>query len=855
MADGKRKEFVSQCLTEARELRDEGDAQAALAKIEAALLQYPNEPRLVQLQTTLRSGLEDIQRQKERPSDIDALRGILQTFGQANSPTEMLSRLERSLSISSKHPDDPEVGAIVAEIREKAGSLAPTQAIDPAIFANDYSASTVSASWLGVEPRDRSRGPKRAHNRASAVAAFSTSRSRQLAKKRARSGPVCHEAVGGNVGELLRRPVFGSLTGFHCAIIGLVVCLIGAAIIARMPHRAAPAPQAVAAAEIPIQIQTTPADATVTVNGEVKSGTIDLPSNGTYNVVVSRLGYRTQHEDAMRPEAHWIFTLDPAPIHLSLSTSEKTGKIFVDDKEVADLQSGPAQDLELPIDGANHVLALRNGNREVLSLTFSGEPGELPQVSGLKPKDLIVVSSIGTGAVVYSGTPALRANLSGQDPQAIPADGLKLPAVSATNNELAFSNNDLPKIPIEAGNAPALYVGLNADTNIAYLNVQSNVPSAQLFVDGVEIKSSKPGTWRPIGRKPGKYAVVVKAEGYEDHQEQIDLSKGQAKQLSVALIPKAVVIATSYLVVEGGTPGAEVMVDGMPTKPLDSNGSAKVEVSPGPHKISFRKDSFEPSAELQQNFARGQEIKLGASEAKLREFGTLQFKVTPADAQVSYRRDQREAQHARAGDSVRVPAGKYSITVSGAGYKEQTKSDVMVASGQTAPIEIALIAEPTGKPSEQASGRGRESLFEMPEQVGSMGDWWISRIPAEYVFLKSGVVRQFNLAFLNPGKNFIGRQKKMEWVVDYVSDKEKIVYEFDGKKLARKAYSKGKPESSALACQATDNAFQFQVSIQASRITVRSPSCGDQPDIYESADRDLTKGKIGVKPNVEFIIR
>ena len=91
-------------------------------------------------------------------------------------------------------------------------------------------------------------------------------------------------------------------------------------------------------------------------------------------------------------------------------------------------------------------------------------------------------------------------------------------------------------------------------------------------------------------------------------------------------------------------------------------------------------------------------------------------------------------------------------------------------------------------------------------------------------------------------------------MIGYTSDKEKVVYEFDGKKLNRKAYVAGKSENSSVACQTTDKAFQFQISIQASRVSVQSPAC-DQMDSYESPDRDLTKGKIGVKPNVEFIIR
>lgn len=584
------------------------------------------------------------------------------------------------------------------------------------------------------------------------------------------------------------------LSGFHLAIIAIGICLILAAIVVRLVPRGSRTNDSknVATALIPVQIQTSPADALVTVNGETKSGTVELSSNGAYDVVVSRLGYRTLHEDTLRAQSKWAFTLDPEPVHLSLSTAQKTGKIFLDGQEKADL-ANPGQDVELPADGGNHVLAVRDGTKEILSLTFSAKPGEAPRVSAPKPSDLIVVSSLANQAIVYSGSSTLRANLSGQEPQPIPADGLNLQAVSASNNELVFNNPDLARIPIDTGNAPSLYVGLNAETSIAYLHVQSTVPSAQLFIDGIEVKPSKPGNWRPIGRKPGKYSILVKAQGYEDHQEQVEFIKGKPVALNVDLKP---LVTTAYLVVEGGTPGAQVIIDGMPVKSLDSAGAARIEVAPGPHKVALRKDGFQPSPETQQILIRGQETKLGASEAKLKE--------------------------------IALPPPP------------------LVAS---APVEPKKVVEPVIKRDP------RETLFEQPGQVGVMGEWWISKLPVEYVFLKPGAVSQFNLTFLNPGKNFLGRQRKMDWVVGYTGPQDKVVYEFDGKKLNRKAYAAGaKPENAAVTCQATEKAFQFQISIQPSRVVVRSPDCSDA-DTYESADRDLTKGKVGVKPNVEFVIR
>ena len=69
------------------------------------------------------------------------------------------------------------------------------------------------------------------------------------------------------------------------------------------------------------------------------------------------------------PEAQWSFTLDPEPVHLHLSTAEKAGKIFVDNVEKGALTEG-MPDMEIPADGADHAVALRNGNQGNSVLQF-----------------------------------------------------------------------------------------------------------------------------------------------------------------------------------------------------------------------------------------------------------------------------------------------------------------------------------------------------------------------------------------------------------------------------------------------------------------------------------------------------
>jgi hypothetical protein len=71
-----------------------------------------------------------------------------------------------------------------------------------------------------------------------------------------------------------------------------------------------------------------------------RSGTIEIASDRTYDVVVARPGFKTLHQQAMRTGPQWSFTLEPEPLRLSISTAEKEGSIFIDNNEKGALQGG-----------------------------------------------------------------------------------------------------------------------------------------------------------------------------------------------------------------------------------------------------------------------------------------------------------------------------------------------------------------------------------------------------------------------------------------------------------------------------------------------------------------------------------
>jgi hypothetical protein len=532
-------------------------------------------------------------------------------------------------------------------------------------------------------------------------------------------------------------------------------------------------------------------------------------------------------------------------VHLNIVTAEKAGTVLIDDREVATLDGVP--DLEWAPDSADHVLSVKGRNGELLSFTFRAEPGARPIPSAVKVKDLIVVSSLGPDAAVYTGTPGLRANLPGQDAQPVPEGGLNLTGLTETSHEVAFDRKDLPKIPIEAGNAPALYVALNSDPNVGSLFVTANVESARLLVDGHEIKPAKKGGWW-IERKPGNYAIKLTADRYEDFQEQMEFAKGALTRRKIEMRAKP---AVAFLVIQGGTPGAEVLLDGTHLATLDAVGSAKQDgIPPGQHRITFRKEFFEPSAPIVRVFPPYQGITLAASDTKLKEFGTLSFQVTPAEAQVTYRRsDQPETRMVRAGDAVRVPEGRYIVTAQADGYAARTVGDVAATSGKIASVDLKLTR--IVKKAETVTPPSPGTLFESPDRLEQFGEWWRAK-NGGFVFLKPDV-HHVTITFANPGKGLFGRSKKVEWVAHYVSEKEKIAYEMDATKLTRRATiggGDGKAARTPHHLSGDAEAYTISITVEGARIVIASG--GQILDTYEGTD--LTSGMIGIKGNTLFSV-
>ena len=107
--DRKREEFVTRYVRQARQLQTAGDIQGALTQVEQGLSSYPDEPRLVQLSTTLQKVLQEIRR--KRDEFVNRCLSRVQEFQTAKDSGNAKALLRQGLAT---YPDEPRLTQALA---------------------------------------------------------------------------------------------------------------------------------------------------------------------------------------------------------------------------------------------------------------------------------------------------------------------------------------------------------------------------------------------------------------------------------------------------------------------------------------------------------------------------------------------------------------------------------------------------------------------------------------------------------------------------------------------------------------------------------------------------------------------
>jgi hypothetical protein len=347
---------------------------------------------------------------------------------------------------------------------------------------------------------------------------------------------------------------------------------------------------------------------------------------------------------------------------------------------------------------------------------------------------------------------------------------------------------------------------------------------------------------------PGKYTVKLSREGYIDQEQQVDLTKGDAK---LAFDLKALPTVAS-LVIENGTAGAEVWVDQEMIGSLDSQGNGSFErLRPGEREISLRRNQFEPKQIGRRSFTAGQAVRLAGDEVKLRPFGTLQFQVTPADAEVAFRReDETEYRPAKNGQSVAVREGKYRVKATAAGYAAG-ETPLAVESGKPTAVSLALNRMAETKTETKAPAR--DPLFDRTWTQADDGAWNYAGQGYGWLRSNSG---NFNIDLEKKGSK-LGFGGTIEWAVGHSADgKEKVVYRLgrDGS-LRRQVTVNGRTAAEVRSTRRVsgEEVFKLRIAVEPQRILITDRATGTVVDDYTHLGPDLTQGRFGFQRGVRVL--
>jgi serine/threonine protein kinase/cytochrome c-type biogenesis protein CcmH/NrfG len=854
--DYKNQELIEELVCDARELQAAGDIETALGKVEEGLATHPNDPRLTQLRNTLRNALPEPRRREMREQYLRELKALVGVIDQAASAEQTAVLVEQSRTLVERYPDDGEFRTIAAGIESKLqaagkvpGTLVSASSVPPAAPAQAAAPTQAAASAPTVGRAPEQQAPQAATRQSSRPPLM------------AAAGTWSVRAVERVAASLQKASEFGRNGSplQWTVVAGAAVLLISAYLVTKSSQKTVQAPPP-AVQEYAVELRANAPRVLYFVDGAPVNGPIKL-GKGLHHAEASAEGFKSETKDFTLGDGsssplRLEFQLAPEPVRLQLASDLTTGKVAIDNQEPAALQDGNFARDDLA--AGEHILKLLADNREVMSIDFKADPGEpavLTRPVEAHDVSAVVVSSLGDRARVYA-TGAAKAVHADQPPALLPPEGLVLNGLNPGSAAVQIDDGkNLRPFPIELGNLPHLNLWVNSDRNIGFLTVEANVPDAQVFLDGKPTKRPNLRAGKiTLSLEPKAYKVRVAAPGYEDVAEQaVEVHKGEPKGVKFEL--KAAV-TTAGLQIEGGTPEAEVWFDGARSGSLNAAGSWSLEnIAPGMHTIQLRKTEFEDLT-ANRTFTAKQTVRLAGEEARLRPLGKLEFRVSPANARLTYRLQDEAAPHqARNNQPVAVKAGSYEVQAQAEGLTPQTRQ-YQVSPGQTAIVELTLTAPAAPKKIEVTETPRR---VESPFEAGmwkTLPDGWASRTGPGYSWLSLNrgtfdveIRKQVGKAHLVGPK----RMKRVEWVIDYKDEANHINYSLDQQNFTRKEIVSGKGMAENKGPSHVDPAadeVRIRIEVQPSRITVKD-AAGTELDVLSRENATAELGKFGFRGDVE----
>jgi eukaryotic-like serine/threonine-protein kinase len=840
--DQKKEQIVSECLSQARRLQAAGDLAGSLSRIAEALALYPRELRLTQIQETVQRELQT-QRRQLRRRDLEELRRMQREAETITDPAVKQVFGDRVQALADKYLDDEEILALANGLlarlnlptvegksssrdagQEKAQT--PGAGVLPFSAQGGATASIFSPATMDVPPPQASANsaasapPPDVHERPAAAPAPPVEPNPPVPLDR-KTPPVTPPSKPKSSTPLPRGVI---------AAIGVAAVLLLAFFLARHRQSAPPAP-----ALARFTVHTSPPGATIRINHEVRGTSdlqVDLP-DGSYEIEAELPGHQSKTsvvEAKGGSPASIELTLDPALPVVKLSSDTGTGKVSFDDQPAVELD-GVQWTLDKLAPGEHKVKF--DGKQGSASFTFSSEAGAPPTVKGpIAANGLlaVVVSNFGSRVHVYCSDPRARLSLDGQAAAAMGENGWELPQVSLATHELTLTHgDDQYKLDIDVGPTPTLAAFLQSGQNIGTLVIVTGEDKARVYLSGqLQKGTSLGGQLRIPNLEPKEYEVTVSKSGFQDLPPQkVHVRKGEQTKLSFNLQP---VLHLASLSIQGGTPGAQVLIDQVPMGVIQPDGTFNIAtITPGDHVVELRKDRF-ISRRIQRHFVAGPNVALAGADAAL-QAGTGELRITfsPPEAVVNLAKAGEAPVKVTSGSPLTLAPGTYTLTARIADSVTRS-SAVEVVAGQSKGFDLPLAPSGMSKWDDPAGWKSDKNGF-----VHKGGDFVLyGASPASGTFAFSVMLQKGH---------------RLGWVVNYLDPNNYVLYQIDENNFYRTVMHNGqKSDEFKVPHKSDKKSFRFmQIRVTPNEI-VNQAKEGDAwvvLDKFSMPGANLAAGKFG----------
>jgi hypothetical protein len=312
------------------------------------------------------------------------------------------------------------------------------------------------------------------------------------------------------------------------------------------------------------------------------------------------------------------------------------------------------------------------------------------------------------------------------------------------------------------------------------------------------------------------------------------------------------------LIIDGATPDAEVLVDGVFSARVGPDGVyRRDDISPGIRAITLRKQDYE-ERDFRPNLGAGQTLRINGPEVQLVPYGRIAFRISPANATIVYRRtDETQSHSVASGTALPMKAGRVWVTATAQGRVDR-QEEFTVEAGKTAAVEWTLVGRtetpPAPAPPVSAPVVHRTpDYFSDPRSWSESGRWWVHKGPS-VSWLRDGE-GLYTIEFLKQRTNLgiVKTTKHVEWTVT-MGATGRVEYTFDFGSIRRRVFPGGKPaEDVRQSVDGGGDRSTLQFEIGPDRIVIRD-AAGKPLDTFERPKSEQPFGRFGFKGDVALVV-